>query len=150
KKTHLVPIPPSLSLLYIYISVKKTELKIPNEKGEKTERTQMESSLTQLEMDAVLQLIHLSGNSAHDFQVFWVNFPGEKDEVREEIRQEEEEEENREESVGETSLSSVINPEKLSEEEALPRRRKKLRPIADIYRKTQPLIKNLGHKRPKI
>lgn len=108
----------------------------------------MESSLTQLEMDAVLQLIQLRGNSADDSQVFWVNLAGKKEKVGEEIKQEEEEE-NREESVGETSSSSVINPEK-SLEEALPRRRKKFLPIADIYRKTQPLIKNLTLKRPKI
>ncbi|PIN05163.1 hypothetical protein CDL12_22296 [Handroanthus impetiginosus] len=102
----------------------------------------MESSLTKLEIDAVLQLIQLSGNSADDFHVFWVDVCGEKDEEKEEIV-EEDEDENKEESVGE----SWNNLDKLAAEEALPRRRKKLRPIVDIYRETQPLI---GNKRPKI
>ncbi|KAL8027442.1 hypothetical protein ABFX02_14G095300 [Erythranthe guttata] len=117
----------------------------------------MESRLTQSEMDAVLQLIQLSGNSGgdsggdHDFHVFWMNIPaaggggGKRD-----IKLEEEEE--REESVGETSWS---NQEKLSEDddddEALPRRRRKIRSIVDIYRKTRPFIKNNRlYKRPKI
>ncbi|GFP87101.1 hypothetical protein PHJA_000853900 [Phtheirospermum japonicum] len=97
----------------------------------------MESTLTQLEMDAVFQLIQLSGNSSCDFQVFWVKINGEK--------------ENREESVGETSSSSLIVQEKALSEEALPRRRKKWRQIVDIYAKSQPLIKstiNRGQKRP--
>ncbi|KAL7082419.1 hypothetical protein ACP275_14G097500 [Erythranthe tilingii] len=114
----------------------------------------MESRLTQSEMDAVLQLIQLSGNSGgdDDFHVFWVNIPaagggGGKREIKLE-----EEEEEREESVGETSWS---NQEKLSEDddddEALPRRRTKIRSIVDIYRKTRPFIKNNRlYKRPKI
>ncbi|KAG6433029.1 hypothetical protein SASPL_104634 [Salvia splendens] len=83
----------------------------------------MESRLTRLEMDAVAQLIQLSsGDSAPDFHVLWLEL---------EIK------ENREaESVG-----VVINPEKFLEE-ALPRRRKRLLPIADIYRNTKPLITN--------
>ena len=98
-----------------------------------------ESSLTQLEMDAVLQLIQLSSGdseSAADFHLLWLDFP-------KEIKQRSAEEEIGEESVGETtatatttdSSSSVINPEKLLEE-ALPRRRKRVLPLADIYRKT--------------
>ncbi|KAL7125094.1 hypothetical protein ABFS83_14G092500 [Erythranthe nasuta] len=115
----------------------------------------MESRLTQSEMDAVLQLIQLSGNSGgdHDFHVFWVNIPAAGGGGKREIKLLEEEE--REESVGETSWS---NQEKLSEdddddddEEALPRRRRKIRSIVDIYRKTPPFIKNNRlHKRPKI
>lgn len=98
----------------------------------------MESSLTPLEMDAVLQLIQLSGgDSAADFQIYWLKFAAEKEEIKQQV----EGEENREESVGETSSSSVINPEKLLEE-ALPRRRKRVLPIADIYRRTKPLINN--------
>lgn len=108
---------------------------------------EMESSLTQQEMDAVLQLIQLSGgggggDSAADFRVFWVDFPAEKEgKVMEESR---------EESVGETTSSSgVINPEKFLEE-ALPRRRKRVLALADIYRKTAPLIENRTLKRSKI
>lgn len=121
----------------------------------------MESSLTKSEMDAVLQLIQLSGNTAHNFQVFWVNFnPQRKGQIGDEIitvEDDEEKDENREESVGETSsYSSAINntQEKavLSEDdEALPRRRKKSRSIADIYTETRPSIKNRrGRKRHKV
>ncbi|KAL8540660.1 hypothetical protein ACS0TY_002052 [Phlomoides rotata] len=100
----------------------------------------MESSLTESEMDAILQLIQLSGSSADDFHLLWVNFPAKKEEIKQV------EEENREESVGETSSSAVINPEK-SAEEALPRRRRKFLPISDIYRKSQPSINNRTQKR---
>ena len=90
----------------------------------------MESRLTQLEMDAVAQLIQLSsGDLAPDFHHLWLEL---------EIK------ENREaESVGEeASSSTVINPEEKFLEEALPRRRKRVLAIADIYRKTKPLIKS--------
>ncbi|KAL3635286.1 hypothetical protein CASFOL_019833 [Castilleja foliolosa] len=87
----------------------------------------MESTLTQLEMDAVLQLIHLSGNTSFDFRVFWVKIHGEKEELIE----------NREEEiVGQTTSSSVVVQEKALLEEALPRRRKKWRQIVDIYAKS--------------
>ncbi|KAL1544399.1 hypothetical protein AAHA92_21256 [Salvia divinorum] len=99
----------------------------------------MELRLTQLEMDAVVQLLQLSsGDSAADCHLLWV-----------EIKRQVEREENREESVGEASSSSAINPEKLLEE-ALPRRKKRVLPIADIYRKTAPLINNRTLKRSKI
>ncbi|KAG6417392.1 hypothetical protein SASPL_119548 [Salvia splendens] len=109
-----------------------------------------ESSLTQLEMDAVLQLIQLSSGdseSAADFHLLWLDFP-------KEIKQRVAEEEIGEESVGETttttdSSSSVINPEKLLEE-ALPRRRKRVLPLADIYRKTAPIISNSALKRQRL
>ncbi|KAL1557793.1 hypothetical protein AAHA92_08334 [Salvia divinorum] len=113
-----------------------------------------ESSLTQQEMDAVVQLIQLSsGDSAADFHLLWLDLP-------KEIKQRAAEE-NREESVGETttatattaatttSSSSVINPEKLLLEEALPRRRKRVLPLADIYRKTARLISSRALKRCK-
>ncbi|KAG6409877.1 hypothetical protein SASPL_127919 [Salvia splendens] len=103
-----------------------------------------ESSLTQLEMDAVLQLFKLSRGdsySAADFHLLWLDFP-------KEIKQRVAEKENTEEIVGETttSSSSVINPEKLLEE-ALPRRRKRVLPLADIYRKTAPMISKRALKR---
>lgn len=116
----------SLSL-YMRISVEQTR-----KNRKRSMKPQMESRLTELEMDAVLQLIQLSGNSADDFQLFWVNFPAKT------------EDQNKEESVGETSSSAVINP---AEEAFLPRRRKKFLPISDIYRKSQPLINNRTHKR---
>lgn len=102
----------------------------------------MESSLTQVEMDAVMQLIQLSsGDSKADFHLFWLDFPAAETTKQKQLE--------REESVGETSSSSVVNPEK-SLEEALPRRRKRVLPLADIYRKTAPLINNRTLKRSKI
>ncbi|KAL2254377.1 UNVERIFIED_CONTAM: hypothetical protein Sindi_0232400 [Sesamum indicum] len=97
----------------------------------------MESSLTDLEIDAVLQLIQLSGASPADFRVFWVNFQPERDE--------EEEEEGG--SAGEVLSSSSIGEEKCSDEEALPRRKTKYGSLLDIYTKTRPLINNRPKKR---
>lgn len=96
----------------------------------------MESNLTNLEMNAVFQLIQLSGDSSHDFQVFWVNFLQKKgEEVGESTEEEAKEEDEEEESVGETSLSPPS-----PSEEALPRRRMRLRPIVDIYKRSRPTM----------
>ncbi|KAG8368730.1 hypothetical protein BUALT_Bualt15G0076400 [Buddleja alternifolia] len=98
----------------------------------------MESSLTKLEIDAVLQLIQLSGGSVDDFEVFWVNFEAKK---------------NEEESVGESSSallswSLINNPEKSClDDEALPRRKPKFGSLIDIYRKTPPFINNRAQKK---
>ncbi|PIM98290.1 hypothetical protein CDL12_29233 [Handroanthus impetiginosus] len=92
----------------------------------------MESNLTKPEMDAVFQLIQLSGAPADDLQFVWVNFQAEK------------EEKNKEEegiSAAESLSSSLIDPEKCLEE-ALPRRNPKYGSLVEIYRKTQPLISN--------
>lgn len=88
----------------------------------------MESRLTKLEMDAVFQLIQLSGTSDDDFGVFWVNFPAEKDERKKDGEEE-------------ALSSSLINPENcLDDDEPLPRRKPKFGSLLDIYRKTDPLI----------
>ncbi|PIM98027.1 hypothetical protein CDL12_29495 [Handroanthus impetiginosus] len=92
----------------------------------------MESDLTKLEMDAVFQLIQLSGAPADDLQFVWVNFPAKK------------EEKNKEEegiSAGESLSSSLIDPENCLEE-VLPRRNPKYGSLVEIYRKTQDLINN--------
>ncbi|PIN13515.1 hypothetical protein CDL12_13853 [Handroanthus impetiginosus] len=92
----------------------------------------MESDLTKLEMDAVFQLIQLSGAPADDLQFVWVNFPskkGEKNKEEEGI------------SAAESLSSSLIDPLNCSDE-ALPRRNPKYGSLVEIYRKTQPLINN--------
>ncbi|KAL0335173.1 UNVERIFIED_CONTAM: hypothetical protein Sradi_4729200 [Sesamum radiatum] len=96
----------------------------------------MESSLTDQEIDAVLQLIQLSGASPADFRVFWVNFPAERDEE--------------EGSAGESLSSSSIGEEKCSDEEALPRRKTKYGSLLHIYTKTRPLINNPPKKRARF
>ncbi|PIN13520.1 hypothetical protein CDL12_13858 [Handroanthus impetiginosus] len=101
----------------------------------------MESNLTELEMDAVFQLIQLSGSPVDDLQLFWVNFPGTKEEKK---KEEEEEEEGR--SAGEALSSSLIDEENCFEE-ALPRRITRYGSLVEIYRKTQPLINNKHHKK---
>ncbi|KAI3445677.1 hypothetical protein Pfo_002342 [Paulownia fortunei] len=121
--------------------IKEKEKLTPARK--KSKRTQMESSLTKLEIDAVLQLIQLSGSSADDFRVFWVNFPAEKDE---ENKQEEEYEEG---SVGKALSSTLIDPEKCLDE-VLPRRKTKFGSLVDIYRKTESLIENRAKKRARF
>ncbi|KAG8368727.1 hypothetical protein BUALT_Bualt15G0076000 [Buddleja alternifolia] len=101
----------------------------------------MESRLTKLEIDAVLQLIQLSGKLTDDFEVFWVNF---------EAKKEEEEESS---VVGESSSailswSLINNPEKSClDDEALPRRKPKFGSLIDIYRKTSPFMNNRPQKR---
>ncbi|KAL0384529.1 UNVERIFIED_CONTAM: hypothetical protein Sradi_2847200 [Sesamum radiatum] len=97
----------------------------------------MESSLTDLEIDAVMQLIQLSGASPTDFRVFWVNFSAERDEEEEG-------------SAGEALSSSSIGEEKCSDEEALPRRKTKYGSLLDIYTKTRPLINNRPKKRARF
>ncbi|KAL6517678.1 hypothetical protein OROMI_033379 [Orobanche minor] len=85
---------------------------------------ELESSLTEMEMEAVLQLIQLSGGCADDdIRVFWVNFPAEK--------------EMEEKSGCEASSSSSIDRRSC---ESLPRRKKRFASLVDIYRKTRPLI----------
>ncbi|PIN13519.1 hypothetical protein CDL12_13857 [Handroanthus impetiginosus] len=104
----------------------------------------MESNLTKLEMDAVFQLIQLSGISDDDSQLFWVNFPAEK-----EGKTNEEEEDGG--SASEALSSSLINEEKKWSEEALPRRKIKYGSLVEIYEKTQPLINsNRPKKRPRF
>ncbi|PIN00222.1 hypothetical protein CDL12_27275 [Handroanthus impetiginosus] len=104
----------------------------------------MESSLTKLEMDAVFQLIQLSGTSEDDLPLFWVNFPAER-----EGKTNEEEEEGG--SASEAQSSSLINEEKKWSEEALPRRKIKYGSLVEIYKKTQPLISNnRPSKRPRF
>lgn len=103
----------------------------------------MESHLTKLEMDAVFQLIQLSGSSDDDSGVVWMNFPVKKDEDDDE----EEEEESR--SAGE-SLSSINYLEKCSDDEPLPRRKPKFGSLLHIYKLTQPLIKHRPKKRPRF
>ncbi|KZV22735.1 hypothetical protein F511_05367 [Dorcoceras hygrometricum] len=80
----------------------------------------MELSLTKPEMEAVLQLMNLRTNSSDDFRVFWVDYLGE----------------NHEEETG--------------FDEALPRRKTRFRSIADIYKRTRPLIENRAPKRARI
>ncbi|KAK4438252.1 hypothetical protein Salat_0159400 [Sesamum alatum] len=102
----------------------------------------MESSLTDLEIDAVFQLIQLSAaSSAADFRVFWVNFPPpDKDEQVEE-----------EGSAGEALSSfSSIAEDKCSDDEALPRRKAKYGSLVHIYTKTRPLINNRPKKRARF
>ncbi|KAL3638133.1 hypothetical protein CASFOL_018003 [Castilleja foliolosa] len=94
----------------------------------------MESTLTELEMGAVLQLIQLSGG---DFPAFWVNFPSEKEETAEE-----------EKSAGESLSSTLIDSENTSpDDDVLPRRNTRFGSLVDIYRKTQPSIKNRAKKK---
>ncbi|KAL6494549.1 hypothetical protein OROGR_031349 [Orobanche gracilis] len=88
---------------------------------------ELESSLTEMEMEAVLQLIQLSGGFADDdIRVFWVNFPAEK--------------EIEEKSGCEASSSSSIDRRSCTSGEALPRRKKRFASLVDIYRKTRPLV----------
>lgn len=115
-----------IQILYLYI----------HPGNRKTRRARMESSLTEQEMEAVVQLIQLSGDFRDDFHVFWVNFQRQKEE---------------DESVGETS-SSLIDAENCLDTEVLPRMKIRVGSIADIYGKTgQPLmIKNGGRKRGRV
>ncbi|KAL3638132.1 hypothetical protein CASFOL_018002 [Castilleja foliolosa] len=95
----------------------------------------MESMFTELEMGAVLQLIQLSGGCADDFPVVWVNFPAKKEETNKE-------------SAGETS--TLIDSENSSTiDDVLPRgkRQRRFGSLVDIYRKTQPSIKNRAKKK---
>lgn len=90
-------------------------------------KTQMESDLTEPEMDAALQLIQLSGDSAE-------TGGGAAKTV----------EQNPEESVGDShEISSNM---KIRELEALPRRKKRFRLIEDVYSVTRPVIKKRGKK----
>ncbi|GER26704.1 homeobox-leucine zipper family protein /lipid-binding START domain-containing protein [Striga asiatica] len=98
----------------------------------------MNSGLTELEMGAVLELIQLSGGGG-GFPVLWVDFSAEKDGSRDKRSEEEK-------SAGESfssSASSIVS----ASGEALPRRRKRFRSLADIYLKTRPLVKNRVKKR---
>ncbi|KAI3445676.1 hypothetical protein Pfo_002341 [Paulownia fortunei] len=93
----------------------------------KSRKTQMEPNLTEPEMDAALQLIQLSGDSAE-------SGGGAAKTV----------EQNREESIGDSNeISSAI---KITGVEALPRRTKRFRSIDDLYRVTRPISKKQGKK----
>ncbi|CAA0807303.1 Unknown protein [Striga hermonthica] len=94
----------------------------------------MEWGLTELEMSAVLELIQLSG-----FPVRWVDFPAEKDGLRDTQSEE-----------GNSAGGSLTEPVNSASAEALPRRGKRLRSLADIYRNTRPLDKNRAKKRARI
>ncbi|CAA0834586.1 Unknown protein [Striga hermonthica] len=85
------------------------------------------SGLTELEMGVVFELIQLRGSYTGDFTVQCVDFPMEKCELRG--------------KKSEESLS-LIELEINTAGEILPRRNKRYRSLADIYRKTQPYIKN--------
>ncbi|KAL8521028.1 hypothetical protein ACS0TY_011535 [Phlomoides rotata] len=100
----------------------------------------MESQITKLEMDAVFQLIQLSGTSDDDSGVVSMNFPVTKDEEKND------EEDSR--SEGESLSSNCL--ETCSEDEALPRRKPKFGSLLHIYKITQPLIKNRSRKRPRF
>ncbi|CAA0822039.1 Unknown protein [Striga hermonthica] len=102
----------------------------------------MNSGLTELEMGAVLELIQLSGGGG-GFPVLWVDYPAEKDGSRDKRS---EEEKSAGESLSSSSASS-IEPAISASTESLPRRRKRLRSLADIYLRTRPLENNRGNKK---
>lgn len=89
-------------------------------------------------MDAVLQLIQLSGSSDDDSAIVSMNFPAKIDEDVEEGSR----------SAGE-ALSSNFS-ENCSDNEPLPRRKPKFGSLSHIYKTTQPLMKNRSRKRPRF
>ncbi|KAL8536076.1 hypothetical protein ACS0TY_011637 [Phlomoides rotata] len=101
----------------------------------------MKSHLTKLEMDAVFQLIQLSGTSDEDSGVVWKNFPVTKDEEKNDA-EEEEESRSAVESLSSNYLENCSEP--------LPRRNPKFGSLLHIYKITQPLIKNRSRKRPRF
>lgn len=117
----------------------------------------MESSLTKLELDAVLQLIQLSATSSSvsggNIRVVCVNIPTGKDEATESSNCKGEEEG----SVGEALSSTVIfNSENCEgdeeeEDEPLPRRKPRFGSLIDVYRRTPtPPINNRTKKRARF
>ncbi|CAA0822040.1 Unknown protein [Striga hermonthica] len=107
----------------------------------------MNSGLTELEIGAVLELIQLSGGGGGGggFPFLWIDSPAEKDGSRD-MRSEEEK------RAGESfsSSASSIEQEVSASGEALPRRRKRFRSLADIYLMTRPLVKNRVKKRARF
>lgn len=102
----------------------------------------MESSfnLTKLELDAVLQLIQLSGSNDGDLRFLWVDMAVGKDRGGAT-------------SASTVSSSSSINQEQimLDDDEPLPRINHKFGSLVDIYDKTHaPLIKNRSKKRARF
>lgn len=105
----------------------------------------MESSLTKMELDAILQLIQLSSASSSS-DVVRANFPAGKCEESGDYRGE------AAGSVGESFTSTaIVNPasceeEEREEEEPLPRRKPRFGSLRDVCRRSRPLINRRAKK----
>ncbi|KAL1564678.1 hypothetical protein AAHA92_06989 [Salvia divinorum] len=102
-------------------------------------------SLTKLEIDAVLQLIHLSGGSDDDLRVFWPDFA---------IDRCSDGQISAADASSMSSGGSFINQEKfVLDDEPLPRMNHRFGSLVDIYGKTtEPLnsISNRSKKRARF